>query len=803
MKLPILWLNDHIDPGLPADKLAERLALTGTEVDRVLAHGVSALEFFRVGRVLASERHPDADRLSVCTVDLGEREPHQIVCGAPNVAAGQTVAVASPGAVMPDGTRLKKAKLRGQLSNGMILAEDELAIGTDHDGIMVLPGELEIGSPLADALPIATDVLELEITPNRPDCLSVYGVAREVHAATGAPLGAEPWAGDPGLPGEVAGVRIEVQAPDLCPRFTARLFEDVRIGPSPPWLKARLMAAGQRPINNVVDITNYAMLLSGQPLHAFDYDLVSGGHLVVRRARQGETITTLDDIERTLDPDVLIICDDDGPTSVAGLMGGERSEVRGSTTRVLMEAANWDGPNLQRTSTKLRLRTEASGRFEKGLAPEQAMDGQIVATKLMLELTGARLVEGTVDVGGLGPEAAAIRLRDDRTARLLGASVPREQAAEILERLGFGVEGADDGLDVTVPAFRRNDVTREADLIEEVARIWGLDKLPATLPSRRGASGRLEPEQRLRRRLEDALTGIGAYEAVGWSFASPDLASRLRLPAGDPRSKAVPLRNPMSEDQSVLRTTLLGSLLDSARVNRSRGIADVRLFETGAVYFDRPRPDEPRGTLPDERQHVGALVAGALRPRDWREPEPPRADFFAVKGVLAAALHALRVPWSVEPAAEPFLHPGRSARVLIGGEPAGWIGELHPAVAAAWDLDQVGAFELDLAPVLDAAPAVPVYEDVTSFPSVRQDRAWWFPREVSAAQVLEVVREAGGALLAGASVFDVYPAEDRVSLALRLEFRAPDRTLTDEEAAQRRVKIDAAVADRLGGEPRG
>src|SRR5918994_3271183 len=532
MRLPLLWLHDFCDPGLPAAELATRLALTGTEVDRVHAHGVTALEYFRVGRVLQAEQHPDADRLRVCLVDVGDGEPHQIVCGAPNVAAGQTVAVASPGAIMPDGTKLKKAKLRGQESRGMILAEDEVAIGTEHDGIMVLPEDLPAGSPLADALPISTDVLELEITPNRPDCLSVYGVAREVHAITGAPLAPPPWADDPGTPGEVRGAEVIVEDPDLCPRFTARLFEDVTIGPSPAWLKARLSAAGQRPINNVVDITNYAMLLTGQPLHAFDFDLVAGGKLTVRRALAQETMTTLDEVQRTLDESVLLIADEDGPTSIAGLMGGERSEVRASTTRVLMEAANWHGPSLQRTSTKLALRTEASGRFEKGLAPEQAMDGQVVATKLMLELTGARLVDGTIDVWDADPThppPETIRLRDEKVERLLGTPVPREECARILRALEFGVEDAGDGLDVTVPAFRRNDVTREADLVEEVARLWGLEKLPITLPSRRGASGRLEPAQKVQRRIEDALAGAGLSEAVGWSFAAPD---RARLAAG-------------------------------------------------------------------------------------------------------------------------------------------------------------------------------------------------------------------------------------------------------------------------------
>ena len=804
MRVPLLWLADYCDAALAPADLEHRLTMTGTKVEALHRHGVDALEHFRVGRVLSAERHPDADRLTVCSVEVGDGDVRQIVCGAPNVAAGQIVAVAGAGAIMPDGTRLKRAKLRGVESNGMILAEDELGIGPDHDGIIVLPGDLRVGAPLAEVLPIATDVLELEITPNRPDCLGIYGVAREVHAATGAALAPAPWTDDPGSAGDVAGVAVEVQAPDLCPRFTARLFEDVTIGPSPEWLKARLSAAGMRPINNVVDITNFVMLATGQPMHAFDFDLVAGGRLVVRRAAMGETLTTLDDVDRILDPSMCIICDDEGPTSIAGLMGGERSEVRAGTTRVLMEAATWNGPNLQRTSAALALRTEASGRFEKQLQPEQGLDGQGLAAILMLELTGARLADGTVDAGGAGPEPATIRLRDERLARLLGTAIPRAEAAEILRRLEFGVADAGDGLDVTVPYFRRDDVTREADLVEEVARLWGLEKLPATLPSRRGATGMLTPEQRLRRRAEDALVGSGLSEALGWSFAAPDLVARLRIPADDPRHAAVVVRNPMSEEQSVLRTTLLGSLLDVARRNRARGM-DVRLFEAGAVYFDRPRPGERRADepLPDERLHLGALLTGTLRPPSWRDEAPPAADFFAVKGVLAALLETLRVPWRVEAAREPFLHPGRSARVLVGGKEAGWLGELHPSVARGWDLEAAAGFELDFALLERAALYVPRYEDVTSFPAVLQDRAWWFAPGVPAEDVLATVRKAGGALLRHAEIFDVYPAGDRVSLAVRLQFRADDRTLTDDEVAQRREKIDAAVAERLGGEPRG
>jgi phenylalanyl-tRNA synthetase beta chain len=810
MRVPVEWLTEYADPGLPVRVLEERLTMTGTKVEAVHHHGVAALERFVVGRVLNAAQHPDADRLTVCSVDVGDGGPQQIVCGAPNVAAGQIVAVARPGAVMPDGAKLGVAKLRGVESNGMILAEDEVGIGTDHAGIMVLDGALEPGTPLQGVLPIATEVLELEVTPNRPDCLGIYGVAREVHAATGAPLRPPPWAEDPGRPGDIEGVEVRVEAPDLCPRFTARVFEDVEIGPSPAWLKARLMAAGQRPINNVVDITNYAMLLAGNPVHAFDLDRVAGGRLVVRRARDGEQLTTLDDQVRTLDSDMLVIEDDAGPTSLAGVMGGERSEVHEGTTRVLMEVANWDGANIHRTSQLLGLRSEASGRFEKGLAPEQAMEAQIVATQLMLELTGARLAPGTIDVGGPGPPPAVIRLRERRVAEILGRAIERPRQAEILRSLQFGVEEAEDGLDVSVPAFRRNDVYREADLIEEVARIDGLETLPATLPARRGSAGRLTTNQRLRRRAVDALVGRGMYETVGWSFTEPGIADRLRLDQGDPRRRFVVLENPMSEDHSVLRTTLAGSLLDAARHNAARGMTDLALFESGTVY--RETGEE----LPHEHRALGGILTGRLQPQSWGTADPPRAGFFAAKGMLGAALDAVRVRWEVRAptgeagwsaATEPFLHPGRAARVLAGGEEVGWIGELHPLVARLWDLDRGAAlFEIDLDRALGHADAAPQYVDLTSFPALRLDLAFTLPDDVPAATLLHSVREAGGTLLADVRVFDLYRGEQvgegRKSLALALSFRAPDRTLTDEDVAPLRGRIVAAVRDGLGGELR-
>ncbi len=802
MRVPLSWLHEYCAPELSAAALAERLAMTGTEVERVEHHGVGALQQFVVGKVLEARRHPDADRLSVCLVDTGDGAPSQIVCGAPNVAAGQTVAVAKPGAVMPDGTVLGKATLRGIESNGMILAEDELALGTIHAETIVLADDgLAPGMPLAGVLPISTDVLVLEVTPNRPDCLGMYGVAREVHAATGAPLGAAPWVDDRGSDGEIeAEIAITVQCPDLCPRFTARLFEDVEIGPSPLWLKARLMAAGQRPISNVVDITNYVMLLTGQPLHAFDLDRVAGGQLTVRRAAAGEQLQTLDGQTRTLDDEMVLIADADGPTSIAGVMGGSRSEVQDTTTRVLMEAANWNGANIHRTSLKLGLRSEASSRFEKQLQPEQAIEAQAVAAQLMVELCAARLRPGTIDVGGEGPEPITIRLRDARIESLLGAPIPRERCERILGALGFGTVPAEDGLDVTVPTFRRADITREADLIEEVARLDGLERLPATLPSRHGASARLTPQQRLRRGAADALVAQGLHEIVGWSFVSEQLYDRLRVS----QHSSLELENPMSAEQSRLRTTLLGSLLDVAGYNRARGAETLRLFELGAVYL----PDGD-ATLPHEPLHVGALLSGPVRQPTWREPQPPGADFFAAKGALAALLAAVRVPWEVREESRPFLHPGRAAAIVIAGENAGWLGEIHPLVAGEWGLDQpVAAFELDLDVASDNAAESTIYEDVTSFPEVREDLAVTVSETVSAASVLDTVRRAGAPLLRHVEVFDVYRdaerlGEENVSLALSLSYRAPDRTLTDEEVADRRSAIVAALSRELGGRIRG
>jgi phenylalanyl-tRNA synthetase beta chain len=642
------------------------------------------------------------------------------------------------------------------------------------------------------------------------DCFGVYGVAREVHAITGAALAAEPWAEDAEATGEGEAAdyaSVEVLVPELCPRFTARVFTDVEVGPSPPWLQARLSAAGQRPINNVVDITNYVMLLTAQPLHAFDLDRVRGGGLIVRAAEPGERMTTLDGVERTFDAETVLVCDREGPSGIAGIMGGQVSEVSDSTTRVLLEVANWNGTNILRTSRLLGLRSEASARFEKQLHPELCMRAQRIASRLMAELCGASVVPGTIDVAAEIEPPHRVLLRDARVEGLLGMPIDQPDQATYLERLGFGVERANGDLEVAVPPDRHYDVTREVDLIEEVGRIHGLDEnLPSTLPASAGQAGGLTRPQRLRRRAEDSMRDLGFDEVVGWSFTDPGEAARLRLAADDPRANPVAISNPLSEDQSVMRTTLLGSLLDVARRNLAHGADRVALFESGRVYLDQP-PGE--GAFPGnttapfaEPHRIGCLAVGPLQPKSWRAAGAP-ADLFALKGVLEGLAGRLGIALGFEPGREPFLHPGRSATVSIGGEEVGWLGELHPLACREWDIDAASGFEVPLAALVGAAAAgEETFEDLTTYPAVLQDLAVVVPGEVSAAAVRETVLAGGGELLRAAEVFDLYEGEQlgesRKSLALRLEFRAADRTLTDEEVAGLRSEI-AARLEQIGG----
>jgi phenylalanyl-tRNA synthetase beta chain len=802
MRVPLNWLNEYCDSGLDVDALAERLAMTGTEVERIVRHGAASGEGFVVGKVLTREKHPDADKLSVCSVDVGAEAPVTIVCGAPNVDAGQTVAVVQPGAVMPDGMKIKKAKLRGVESNGMILSERELGLSEEHDGIMQLEEHFDVsgvapGTPLSEVLAPGQDVLELEITPNRPDCLGVHGVAREVHAITGNPLTELETGG--GAEGNES-FDISVEDHSLCPRFTARIYRDVKVGPSPLWLKARLSAAGQRPINNVVDITNYVMLLTSQPMHAFDLDKIRGGKLVVRAAKDGEKITTLDGSERTLDDQMLLVCDAEGPTGIAGLMGGQISEVSEATTSVLLEIAAWNGPNIHRTSQKLALRSEASGRFEKGLSPQLPLEVQAIATKLMIDLTGAKLVSETIDVAGeIAPPA--IELRAARVEGLLGTAIPIGRCAEILQRLDFGVEITGESLQATPPHYRAADVTREADLIEEVARIQGVDSFPATLPAAPSAIGSLTPAQLLKRGFEDLLAGNGYSEAITWSFTSDDALNRL-APGSELPGQRLRIANPLSEDQAVMRPLVLEGLLEVAQHNFARGADAVRLFEIGKVYS---------GTIsePLENLTLALLLSGSASTPSWRESAAAAGDFYALKGVIEGLSANAGVEIDFAPIAaedHPYLIPGRSATLMADGLPIGYLGELHPLVARDFDLTAAVAAELNFDLLAGALPDPIHFEAFSSFPPAREDIAVVVPVAVGAADVVAAVEESGGKYLQEASVFDVFEGEQvgegKKSLAIRLTYAAPDRTLTDKETEKARKSITAKL-EEIGGALRG
>jgi phenylalanyl-tRNA synthetase beta chain len=818
MRVPFSWLREYCDPGVTPAELADRLVMTGTEVERIDVVGPPSPDNFVIGKVTEAVQHPDADRLRVCTVDVGEDGPRTIVCGAPNVGSGQTVAVALPGARMPGGDKLRKAKLRGVASEGMILAADELEVGEDHDGIMVLDDALAAGTPLAEVLPLAEPVLEIEVTPNRSDCFGVYGVAREVHAVTGADLATAPWATEP--PAEGAGTAedfasVTVEVPDLCPRFTARVFTDVKVGPSPLWLQERLSAAGQRPISNIVDITNYVMLMTAQPLHAYDLDKVPGGELIVRTARPGEKMTTLDDVERELDAETVLVCDRDQPTGIAALMGGQVSEVSDTTTTVLLEVANWNGTNVLETSRRLSLRSEASARFEKQLHPDLCLRAQAVASRLIVELCGAKLVPGTIDVAAPPPPPRVLRLRGARVTGILGMEIPAADQRAYLERMDFEVLSDGDDLEVTVPPDRYYDVTREIDLIEEVGRLHGFaENLPTTLPKvGEGKVGRLNRTQRLRRRAEDELRDLGFDQIVGWSFTDPGEAGRLRIEEPDPRADPILVANPLSDEGAAMRTTLLGSLLDVAARNLARGREAVALFEAGAVYLRGTPPTEGgplAGNFPGntpapvtEPHRYGALAVGPLVPKSWRGGGEP-VDFYALKGVLEALTSGLGCPpLSFEPTTEPFLHPGRSAKVSIGGATLGWLGEVHPLVCRTWDIAAAVGFEIDAAPLLAAATlGDEEFEDVTTFPAARRDLAVVVPVDAAAADVVAAVRAGGGGLLREVEVFDLYAGEQlgegKKSLALALEFRAADRTLTDEEVEAARGSILGEL-EKIGG----
>ena len=781
MRISYQWLSEYVDLP-PAPELARRLTAVGLEVEAVERRGAE-LAGVVAARIVASEKHPDAEKLSVTRVDAGGGEPLQVVCGAKNYRVGDVVPLATVGTLLPGGQKIEKARLRGVESSGMLCSARELGLSADASGLFILDAGTAPGTPVARALGLDDALLEVNVTPNRPDALSHLGIAREVAALLGAKIHAPARRLAEGDGAASDAVRVRIEAPERCHRYAARVVEGVKIGPSPGWLARRLEGCGVRSISNVVDATNYVLLELGHPLHAFDLDEVAGHEIVVRTARPGEKLVTLDGKERTLDAEDLLICDRDRASALAGVMGGGHSEISGGTSRVLLESA-WFAPvGVRRTSKRHGLKSEASYRFERGADPGMVIPALDRCAALIAELAGGQVRIGVVDANPRPARPGEVRLRWSRPRELLGTEVAPEETRRILSALGFEeVLGDAQGASWRVPSWRQ-DVSIEEDLVEEIVRTRGYDAIPETLPRLGTALPAPSEEDRALSRVREALEAAGFSEAVNFSFMAP-----AEVAAFDPSAHAVPLMNPISAELAVMRTSVLPALLRNAAANSRQRVEDVRLYEVARAYGRGPgEGDAPA----DEWGEVAGVLLGRRSPVSWAVPQAP-ADLFDAKAAVQEVLEALGVVgarWAVR--AEPWSHPRFSAAVL--GERDALLGtaaELHPRVAAAFGLPRgVLAFRLDLDALLAHARLVPRYHPIPRFPAVLRDLAVVVGEDVQAAQVLGVVK--GEPLVEEATLFDVYtgpplPAGKK-NLALALRYRVAQRTLTDAE-------VDAAHA---------
>jgi phenylalanyl-tRNA synthetase beta chain len=798
VKVSLRWLADYID--LPtADPGEVKAALES------LGHEVGGIEPLPadwsgvvIAEVLGIEPHPDADKVRVCTVAHGG-DPIQVVCGAWNFEAGARVPFAVPGAVLPGDFRIGTRTIRGVTSNGMICSERELGLGDDHAGILVLEGDAPVGEDFAGYVELPDVVLDVEVTPNRPDAMSMIGIARDL-AAHFRTTWRMPPVDLPVIPG-APSTAIRIDDPTGCFRFTARELRDVELGPSPLWMRRRLRAAGMRPISNAVDVTNYVMLELGHPLHAFDADRIAGDHLVVRRAEPGETLVTLDGVRRTLQPDDLVIADGSGPASLAGTMGGAESEVGEDTTRILLEAASWDPPTIMWMSRRHLLRSEASARFERGVDRELPLTASARAAGLLIEMGGGSVLAEPVDELAVPYDRRVIELPLSEVRRILGPGFDGGDVARLLASIELDVTG-EDPLQVTVPGFRP-DLERPIDLVEEVARLHGYGSFDERLP--RGGHGGWTQVQRRTATLRETLVGAGLSQAVHLSFIGGDDLDAFGFPPDHEGRAVITVRNPLREEESKLRTTLLPGLLGSLRYNRSHGAHDVALFETGKVFFDRPAPGDER--IPDQPDRLSFALVGGFGGSALGQPGRP-ADVYAATALWRLIADRLDLPeerWVLEPVSAPGFHPGRAAALVLDGSRIGTVGEIHPTTAAAYEIrDRVAAAELDLAPLV--APAeVPQLRTPSTFPRVEFDLAFLVPDATPARLLLEATTRAAGALSEEARVFDEYRGMDggRKSVAIRHVLRAPDRTLTNEEVAPIRQAMIDAARDEAGAELRG
>ncbi len=818
MRISYEWLKTMVDvPENPSD-LVDEFVRTGTEVEAVERVGAD-LDHVVTAKVISKQPHPDSDHMYVCQVDVGEKnlgadgkpEPLQIVCGAQNFNEGDHIVTAMIGAVLPGDFKIKKSKLRGVASMGMNCSERELGLGNDHDGIIILPKDAPVGMDFTDYRGMSDTVIDCEITPNRPDCLSMCGMAVEVSAMLDEDTHIElPRVQAECGPDAHDLVDVAIDDAELCQRYTARVVRNVKIGPSPEWLARRVIAAGSRPINNVVDVTNYVMYLTGQPLHAFDLGKLTERdgkrHIVVRAAREGEKLETLDGVERTLTPDMAVITDDGKcAVALAGVMGGMNSEIDENTTDVLLESATFSSGHVSRTSRNLDLMSEASIRYERQVDGANCANVAEIAAALFEQCCGAEVCPGTVDVYPMVVPAPVIDFRPDRARMLCGADVPDDFMVQRLSRLGCKVEPAADGhLTVTAPT-NRPDLTREVDLIEEVCRLWGEGDIEPTLPAARNHAGGLTVEQKRIRLIGQTLRACGLSETSTYCFADPnDLVSLGITEEG--RGIPVKIINPLVADQSEMRRSMLPGLVRSVAYNLDHGVPNVALYEIGRVFFGHESKSQP-----DEPTYVCGVLAGKRADDAWNSKFPDY-DFFDAKGAVEQLLSALRltkVRFKVADAQRyPWLQPGRAAEVLSQGEVLGWVGNIHPVSLQKVGVDvPVVAFELSVEALLRLAVRELPYVDVPTLPGVTHDLAIVVDESVTYEQLVQRICSAGGKLLADVRLFDVYRDPVRVgkgkkSMAFSLTYRAADRTLTSEEVEKAHEKLVNKVLRATGGEVR-
>jgi len=795
MKVPLKWLQEYIDITLSPSELANRLTMAGTEVKGIKVIG--DWESIVVGQIIAINPHPNADRLYLPTVDVGT-EQLTVVCGAPNLAIGDKVAFAYAGAQLIDGhsgqvSRLKSAKIRGVVSNGMVCSEKELGISDIHEGIMVLPPEAKIGTPLAEYL--GDVIFDLEITPNRPDCLSIIGIAREIAALTGQKLSLPDVEYDEIALSIDQQISVEIIAPDLCPRYCASLVTGVRVAESPKWMQQRLLACGMRPINNIVDITNYVMLEYGQPLHAFDYDKIKGKKIIVRRASGGEAIVSLDGVERVLSGDMLVIADEKAAVAIAGVMGGADSEVTEQTTSILLEAANFNPANIHFTGRILNMPSEACMRFERGIRPELTLPALKRATQLLIQLAGGKAAKGVVDVYPGKLEREPVLLSTAKLERLLGVEFSPDQIIEALTSLSFECKPASSKSEVLVTApYWRSDIHQSVDLIEEVVRIIGYDEIPATMLSQPLPRQNPEPIINLKQEVRRSLIGYGFQEIITYSLTGMEMLNRL-LPEAHPL-KPMPLRlaNPMTADQEYLRPNLRVNLLAALSENRKHEDGGIRLFELGRVYLPQPKD------LPDEPEALCALLSGPRFEKSWPGGDDS-LDFFDAKGVSESLLSRLGVEASFEPGSDESLHPNKQATIVIANNSLGVIGELHPKVLEAFEISgSAYLFEIDLTALLPFTVGHKIFQPISRFPAIVRDIALVVDDKITHRQIQDAIKSFS--LVKRVSLFDVYAGEQvppgKKSLAYRITFQSPTHTLTDEEIDKVQQQILDKLSDELG-----